>query len=304
MGQACNVCRSRRGKGLTDQGDEFTSHLEGRTKFEKQLKLDSFEEFYDSNLHPCFFELAEKNRYGLLELKLVERVQQSREVFLYTFQFMYGTDNLEEFDDVPPIHEWIFGAKPGQPLSLALKIDGRIAKRQYCPISLLNDQGSVTFAIKIFKEQRTEKQSQEASTTDDKVEEETDAQNVKIADNDEQPEYIGLFTEHLHRHVDVGGLVMVEPVKEENGLHPTGYGQGEVPSYRGDGMFEYKRKNVRIEKLCLVCHDNDTDVIPLFSMAQAVLLSDAVGHVKTVMLLLAVDSDQVEDTPANWVENQ
>jgi len=126
---------------------------------------------------------------------------------------------------------------------------------------------------------------------------------VKIADNEEQAEYVGLFTEYLHRHVEVGDVVMVEAVTDERGIDPTGYSHDEVPSYRGEGLFAYKRENVRIEKLCMICHDNDTDVTPLFSLAQAVLLSDAADDVKTVMLLLAVDSDQVEAANSHNLKN-
>ena len=71
MGQACNVCGSRRGRKTND---EFTSHIEGRTVYNEQRKLQSFEEFYDISEHPTFFDLACRNRFGFYELKLIERV--------------------------------------------------------------------------------------------------------------------------------------------------------------------------------------------------------------------------------------
>lgn len=129
MGHVCNVCRSKRGRGRSTNDEEFTAHLEGRTKFDAQRKLESFEEFYDINMHPTFFELACRSRHGMFEMKLVERVQQSRDVFLFTFEFLHGTDDLEEFDDVAPIEQWILGAKPGWPVQLGLMIDGQMVKR-------------------------------------------------------------------------------------------------------------------------------------------------------------------------------
>lgn len=63
---------------------------------------------------------------------------------------------MEEFDDVAPIEQWTLGARPGEPVWLCAQIDGKMVKRLYCPISMTNNLGSVTFAIKIFKEKSNE----------------------------------------------------------------------------------------------------------------------------------------------------
>lgn len=67
-----------------------------------------------------------------------------------------------------------------------------------------------------------------------------------------------------------------------------------MPKYCGKKYFSYDGCNRKVDKLCLVCHSNDTDIIPLFSLAQAILLGDPTDEIKTVILLIAMDEDQQE----------
>lgn len=109
-------------------------------------------------------------------------------------------------------------------------------------------------------------------------------------------DYLGRFTEHLHQHVEVGSVVMVDPLPEREQLS--------IPEYRGEATFTFKQNDMRVEKLCLVCHSNDTDIIPLFNFAQAILLGDAVDDIKTVMLFIAVDKDEEELKNVNQLKNR
>ena len=196
--------------------------------------MQSFEEFYDTNEHPTFFELACRNRFGYFELKLVERVQQSREVFLFTFEFCHGTDDLEEFDDVAPIEEWILGAKAGHPVYLVLQINGKLVKRKFCPISMVNDLSTVTFAIKIFKDKgMDDNNAKETEVTEKDKEENRDEDDEHDYEKAEEPEeeeyhYMGAFTEYLHKEIGNGDIVMIDNIGAEE--------EQSLPDFKGESL--------------------------------------------------------------------
>lgn len=60
---------------------------------------------------------------------------------------------MENFEDSPPADKWVSGLWPGQPMTLVTRIDKkgpRTIKRDYYPVSTINDEGGVTFYIKLF----------------------------------------------------------------------------------------------------------------------------------------------------------
>ena len=100
---------------------------------------------------------------------------------------------------------------------------------------------------------------------------------------------MGEFTEFLHRDITTGDIVMIDNKtsnKPEDKLA--------IPEYQGDAIFTYMGDRRAVNKVCLVSHSNDTDIIPLFSVAQAILLGDPTDSIQTVMLIIAVDKDEEE----------
>ena len=76
--------------------------MERLEKEDKKQVLGSIDEFYDINLNPCFWILANRNTNNLCEMKLLRKEPMSRSVFHFTFTFLeVEQEDNDDFEDKP-----------------------------------------------------------------------------------------------------------------------------------------------------------------------------------------------------------
>ena len=105
-------------------------------------------------------------------------------------------------------------------------------------------------------------------------------QIFKNTAKDTEGEYFGQMTKYLDK-LKIGELILVDPLTNE--LHNK-----EVPEYLGDGEFkipDFVGYTARIDNVCLISYNHGPSIVPLFSLAQALLLGDLANDLKSIKLV-------------------
>lgn len=98
---------------------------------------EQLNEYCNYLIEDNLFNRSEKNEDDQFPLKLVKKQKLTHDTYKITFEF--------------PNPEWISGHWAGGHYTMHATIDGKTVTRRYTPVSLINQKGSVTFVMKIYR---------------------------------------------------------------------------------------------------------------------------------------------------------
>ena len=101
------------------------------------MKPQKPNEYFDWEGPPSLFNMMMKNPDSEFPLKLIKKDLVSPDTYEMEFEL--------------PNPDWIMGVFPAGHVNMHAEIDGKRVSKLYTPVSPVNQKGSVTFLIKVYR---------------------------------------------------------------------------------------------------------------------------------------------------------